>query len=79
MTTNTAWAIIKPSPSHWYHVARVVFLDGAWFEVYWHEAYGTRSKSKLEARQYARKLGLVLLPDVYTKDGGTMNKLKVLA
>jgi len=75
----TGWAIVKPGPSHWYHVSRVVFLDGEWFEVYWHGSLGTRGKSKAAVREYAKNTcALVLLPDVYTAAGGLMNKLKVL-
>ena len=77
---RTAWALVKPGPTHWYHVARVVFVDGAWWEVYWHESHATRGKSKATVREYAKNAcALVLLPDVYTKDGAQMNRLKVMS
>jgi len=84
----TGWAIIKPGPTHWYHVSRVVFVDDAWWELYWHECkgnkaihdgHGTRGPSKARVREYAKNAcALELLPDVYTKDGAQMNKLKVM-
>ena len=78
--SDHGWAIIKPGPSHWYHVSRVVFVDHHWWELYWHDSHGTRGKNKETVREYAKNAcALVLLPDVYTKDGAQMNKLKVLS
>lgn len=75
---KTGWAVIK-SHQNWYHVSRVVFVDGIWWELHWHESQGTRGNSKAKVRDYAiGACGLVLLADVYEHNAPIMNALRVV-
>jgi hypothetical protein len=46
----------------WYYVARLIEVDGCWFELYWHpHLTGLRGNSRERVRQAARASGLELL------------------
>jgi hypothetical protein len=68
---SAKWAIVyntnsrSPRAKRWYHVARVVEVDGMLFQVYWHDSLNTRKENLKLVKESARHLGLDLLPGVY--------------
>ena len=71
---NFAWAIVyttysrSPRSRRWYHVARVAFDGGVWFELYWAPDINFRNNNLAALRKYAkaRLVGGNILPGVYT-------------
>jgi hypothetical protein len=68
MTENTPhWGIVyhtnssSPRAKKWYHVARVIKVDGRWFELYWYESEdfekATRSNNLQNVRLACKVLG----------------------
>lgn len=53
--TNSA----SPRARKWYYLARVIKVDGQWFELYWHAEH--RSNSRAATRESALNAGLDLL------------------
>jgi hypothetical protein len=51
----------------WYRVVRIAFVDGAWFELYWHQDPELRGKNEAELRKKARQgYGLDLRKGLFT-------------
>ena len=54
------WAIVSSycephKGRHYYHIARVVRVDGEWFELYWHPfEHDTRGQNKSAIRKAAK-------------------------
>ena len=69
---RAAWAIAFHSNTasvrskRWYRVVRVAFVDGAWFELYWHQDLRWRGKNEAKLRREARSYGLVLRKGLFT-------------
>ena len=64
---RTFWAIAyhsnsaAPRAKRWYRVSRMVEVDGAIFELYWHPDPALRGNSLAEIRKLAKQGGLNLL------------------
>jgi hypothetical protein len=74
LTLGPRWAIVRPGKGNWYHVGRVIYVEGAWFELYWHPSEGTRQPNKSTIRKAWAALDL--LPGVFWHVPGLMNKLE---
>jgi hypothetical protein len=55
----------NPRAKRWYRVARMVYADSGWFELYWHESLELRGGNLSAIRHKARELGLDVLPGVF--------------
>lgn len=65
------WGIVystnsnSPRAKRWYHVARVIKVDGMWFEMYWSSAEGTRDDNQKRVRDAAWAAGLKPLDGLF--------------
>jgi hypothetical protein len=73
----------------WYHVARIAYVDGKWWELHWHPDNSLRGDSEEELRKSASLQGITLLDDLFvdaptrgaemirlTKESGTWSRAK---
>jgi len=68
---EVCWAIAYHSNSHspratrWYRIVRLAFVDGAWFELYWHNPTISLD-NKAEVRRRAEEQGLTVRKGLFT-------------
>ena len=80
--SEVCWAVgfhsngSSPRAKRWYYIVRLAFVDGAWFELYWHQDLELRGKNETELRKKARGHGLDLRKGLFTtpRDCGLGNK-----
>jgi len=60
--SNTA----SPRSKRWYRIVRITFVDGAWFELYWHQDPELRGNNEAALRKKARGYGLDLRKGLFT-------------
>jgi hypothetical protein len=72
----------NPRARKWYRVARMVYADGGWFELYWHADVNLRGDNLRVVRALAREKNIDLLPGLFcdmrdgaTRRGGEMERL----
>lgn len=76
--TEIVWGVSYHTNSHsprakkWYRVARFAYVDGGWFELYWHPTL--RCENKAEIRAKAKALGVPLEPGTFTAMPSGPNK-----
>jgi hypothetical protein len=65
------WAIayhtnsLSPRAVKWYRVSRLIEVDGATFELYWHANLELRGKNVAAIRANAKTTGIDLVPGTY--------------
>ena len=55
----------SPRVRKWYRVARLVFADGGWFELYWHPDTDLRGNNHSKLRRMASLQGITPLPGLF--------------
>ena len=69
--TSARWALAyhtnsrSPRARRWYRVSRMVYVDGGWFELYWHPDTGLRGDNQVFVRRAANTQGLDVLPGLF--------------
>jgi hypothetical protein len=54
-----------PRSKRWYRVSRLMYADGAWFELYWHGDVSLRGENLATVRRVAKSRGLTLATGVF--------------
>jgi len=73
---KAVWAIVRsPAKTGWYHVGRIIFVDGEWYELYWlYPEFCGPNKATIRAQ--AESTGTTLETGVFYSISGKMNKLE---
>ena len=74
-TARVVWGLCtnKKSGKRWYHIARIVKIDGKWYETYWEPDIRGRGSNAVECRKLAKIAGIELENGVFVSSTGSSN------